>query len=353
MAHEIETAAIFGGAWHNAGKRVDHLMTAPEALAEAGLKDWDLAKAPLYRINAAGEFEIAPSIFAHTRRLDDKVLGYVGDEYQSIHNEVMADIFSLLVDKDGLNVAKMKTAGSLRGGKRIFMTMSLPDSGFTVGNQKHPIIPILLGMNCHDGTGSARFLASTIDVVCNNTLNAALGQAYAEIAVNVRHTGNIGEKIDAVKLMLAEAASMFGDFKVKGDALDDVKVTPEGYEEFMDFLFPQVDTTKFGKRAVENRNKRVMQLTQALKEEVMLLPQYSLTSTATNREFSYWQLLSAVTRFTTHKVGVRVGDREEGEVRFESQLLGAGAEFNAKATAKILDLSGVNAAIAAKVAVAA
>jgi phage/plasmid-like protein (TIGR03299 family) len=343
MGHEVESAAIYGGAWHEAGTRVDHLMSVPEALEEAGLANWALTKRPLYSLNeATGLFEIAPDIYEHVRGKDGKRLGYVGSEYQSLHNETLADIFSLLVDKDGLNVAKMQTAGSLREGKRVFMLLSLPDSGFTVGNQKHPIIPFLLGTNAHDGTSAARFLPTTVDVVCMNTLNAALGQAYADLAVTIRHSGNINEKVVAVQKMLAEAATMFGDFKVKADALDDVGVTKDAYEEFVDFLFPQVDITKQGKRAIQNRNERVLALTQALTEEVKLLPQYTLSSRDEGRGFSYWQLLSAVTRFTTHTVPVRKhGEREEGEVRFERQVLGAGAEFNAKATLKILELANV------------
>jgi len=342
LSHEIETAAIYGGAWHNEGVRVDHLMSVPEALEEAGLANWAMAKRPLYDLNeTSGEFEIAPDIFVHKRMKDGKRMGYVGNQYETLHNEDLADVFSLLVDKDGLNVAKMQTAGSLRDGKRVWMLLSLPDSGFTVGNQKHPIIPFLLGTNAHDGTEAGRFMPTTVDVVCMNTLNAALGEAYRDIAVTIRHSGNMQEKIVAVQKMLAEAATVFGDFKVKADALDDVKVEKDAYEEFIDFLFPEIDPTKQGKKAVNNRNAQVLALTEALKAEVLLLPQYTTTSRAAEG-FSYWQLLSAVTRFTTHTVPVRkTAGREEGEVRFERQLLGAGAEFNARATNKILELSGV------------
>jgi phage/plasmid-like protein (TIGR03299 family) len=342
MSHEVETAAIFGGAWHDAGTRVDHFMSVPEALEEAGLANWAMAKRPLYDLNeVTGQFEIAPDIFVHKRMKDGKRMGYVGNDYETLHNETLADIFALLVDKDGLNVAKMQTAGSLRDGKRVWMLMSLPDSGFTVGNNKHPIIPFLLGTNAHDGTSAGRFLPTTVDVVCMNTLNAALGQAYADIAVTIRHSGNMQEKIVAVQKMLAEAATVFGDFKVKADSLDDVGVSKDAYEEFVDFLFPEIDITKQGKKAINNRNAQVLALTEALKQEVLLLPQYTLSSRATGG-FSYWQLLSAVTRFTTHTVPVRkTQGREENEVRFERQLLGAGAEFNAKATNKILEMAGV------------
>ena len=146
---------------------------------------------------------------------------------------------------------------------------------------------------------------------------------------------------------MAQAASVFGDFKVKADALDDVKVARDAYDEFMNTIFPEVDITKQGKRAIQNRNERVLAFTEALKEEVLLLPQYTATGGG-EKSFSYWQLLSAVTRFTTHGDKIRVAKgRDEGEARFEKQLLGAGAEFNAQATNKILELSGVGGSKAA------
>jgi phage/plasmid-like protein (TIGR03299 family) len=332
-------------------------MSVPEALEEAGLAGWALEKRPLYSLRpdlpdangiiVPGGFEVAPDIFEHMRGKDNKRLGYVGGIYQSLHNEELASVFDLLVSSEGLNVAKMQTAGSLLDGRRVWMLMSLVDSGFTVGNQKHPIIPFLLGMNSHDGTGSGKFLLTTVDVVCNNTLNAALGEAYAELSVNIRHTGNMQEKLQELRKMMAQAASVFGDFKVKADALDDVKVARDAYDEFMNTIFPEVDITKQGKRAIQNRNERVLAFTEALKEEVLLLPQYTATGGG-EKSFSYWQLLSAVTRFTTHGDKIRVAKgRDEGEARFEKQLLGAGAEFNAQATNKILELSGVGGSKAA------
>ncbi len=329
-------------------------MSVPEALEEAGLADWAMEKRPLYSFVPAkvidghqvepSHFDIAPDIFEHVRGKDGTRMGYVGSEYETLHNEDLASVFDLLVSSEGLGVARMQTAGSLKGGKRVWMLMSLPDSQFTVGNQKHPIIPFLLGTNAHDGTAAAKFLPTTVDVVCWNTLNAALGEAYADLAVSIRHSGSMQDKLFALKKMLAEAATVFGDFKVKADALDDVKVVKDAYDAFMEFVFPEVDITKQGKRAIQNRNERVLAFSESLKQELLLLPQYTATATATPGGFSYWQLLSAVTRFTTHNDKVRVGTgREEGEVRFERQLLGTGAEFNARATNKILELSGVAA----------
>lgn len=350
MAHEIETAAIHGSAWHDAGKRLDHLMTVEEALTESGLEGWDLAKLPLFYIHhkpldiispSCDEYIEVPDAFAHIRRKDMTFLGTVGRDYASIDNEFGFDVFKLLCDKDGLNVAKIQSAGSLRSGKRVWVLLSLPDSGFTVGNRKDQIIPYLLFTNSHDGTASARFMPTTVNVVCNNTLNAALGEAYAALNVSVRHSGDIKAKMEDVQNMMAQAAMMFGDFQRIGNELDDKVVSQDNFGEVMNFLFPPLEESKASNRQITNRNAKIMLLTSAIREEVALLPQF--TDTGGESGFSYWTLLQGITRFTTHKQAVRIGDtgNTENEARFESQVLGAGAEFNARATKKIMEMAEV------------
>ncbi len=340
MSHEVETAAIHGSAWHDAGKRLDHLMTVEEAMEESGLGGWMLEKRPLFYWNENRIcHDEVPDAFAHIRTKDMRFLGTVGKDYASIDNEFGFNVFKLLCDKDGLNIAKIQSAGSLRGGKRVWVLLSLPDSGFTVGNRQDQIIPYLLFTNSHDGTAAARFMPTTVNVVCMNTLNAALGEAYAALNVSVRHSGDITAKMEDVQNMMAQAAAMFGDFQRIGNELDNRQVSEEAFGEVMNFLFPPLDEAKTTNRVITNRNARVMLLGTAIREEVALLPQYTASG---DRGFSYWTLLQGITRFTTHKQSVRLGDNEtENDARFESQVLGQGAEFNARATKKILELAGV------------
>lgn len=371
MPHEVESAAIHGQAWHSAGRRLDHLMTVEEALEESGLGDWMLKKYPartlvphadldsagIRRVAAlsgaeylsadtntpshVGYWSVPIDRFGHFRTKDWTLLGDVGPDYQSIANEYGFDVFKLLCDKNGLNVAKIQSAGSLRGGKRVWVLLSLPDSGFTVGAQKSQILPYMLFWNAHDGSQAANFQLTTVNVVCMNTLNAALGEKYAQISVKVRHTGDINAKMKDVQDMMAQAALVFGDFKRIGDELDSKPVTPEAFGEVMNFLFPPLDEAKASNKQIANRNTRIMLLGEAIKQEVALLPQYTITG-AGNPQFSYWTLLQGVTRFTTHMQGVRVlKSQDEGEQRFESQVIGGGAEFNAAAAKKIMTMAEV------------
>ena len=378
MAHEVESAAIHGTAWHNAGKRLDHLMTVEEALHESGLDDWMLKLTPAVTfikhrdivVNSAGNPESAELMmkqinnwqrleratiaaggwlsddiayipidrFGHFRTKDWTLLGDVGKDYRSIDNEFGFDVFKLLCDKDGLNVAKIQSAGSLRSGKRVWVLLSLKDSDLHINGAR--LIPYLLYWNAHDGSSAAHFQLTTVNVVCMNTLGAALGEKYADLAVSVRHTGDIQAKMAEVQNMMAQATTIFGNFERIGNELDAKVVPQEALNEFMNFLYPPLDETKTTNKQIANRNTKILLLSEAIKQEVALLPQYTATGGG-EKQFSYWTLLQGITRYTTHMQGVRVGNRADGEARFESQIIGAGAEFNAKSAKKIMELAEV------------
>jgi hypothetical protein len=54
-----------------------------------------------------------------------EALGVVGSGYLPLQNEEHAEFLNLLADQSG---AIFDTAGSLRGGRQVFVTMRLPES---------------------------------------------------------------------------------------------------------------------------------------------------------------------------------------------------------------------------------
>lgn len=341
-----------GRAWHGAGTYVGGAQTSVEAKRLSGLANWDLKARPIYT-----EFAIArdadpngdtvdtrkrveiPEKIAIVRATDHSVLGVVGKDYQIIQNEVLFDFVDALTTLEG-NEARWHSAGSLRGGSRVWALLDMPSSGFTIGNEKDKIIPYLLINNAHDGSASCKVLPTTVRVVCMNTLSAALDGRYKELAVNIRHSGDVKHKVAEAQLMLAKASNMFKAFEEIGNNLAAVKVTRDAYEHLINELFPPLEDDA-SKAAVTRRNNNVEMLTTAVKQEVALLPQYTLTSQAGVKNFNYWEMLNGVTRFADHKKLVQVGKRDAGEARFESNFLGSNAEFKEKASRLILDMAGL------------
>jgi len=104
--------------------------------------------------------------------------------------------FDAIVGGDGI---MYETAGALGKGERIFITAKLPDY-IKVGNDDL-IEKYLFLTTSHDGTESITIAFTPVRIVCNNTLNAALGNCSN--VLKIRHTSN-------AKAQLKEAHKVMG-----------------------------------------------------------------------------------------------------------------------------------------------
>ena len=138
MAHQIEqytdgTAGFVTArqhAWHRLGTVLPDAFTAEQAMNHAKLGGWNVRTEPL-TTTVVGDDGVTildvPDHFAtvrtHPLTGQPEVLGVVGAKYRPIQNEQHADLLNLLVDESG---AHFETAGSLRGGRQVFLTMKIP-----------------------------------------------------------------------------------------------------------------------------------------------------------------------------------------------------------------------------------
>ena len=120
MAHEIETMAYFGQLpWHGLGTALDEadLYDWQSASKKAGL-DWSVDLVPL--LTADTQAKVAHR--AVRRTSDGKVLGVVGPRYAPLQNQDAFGWFQPFLDA---KEAALHTAGSLRGGSRIWVLAKL------------------------------------------------------------------------------------------------------------------------------------------------------------------------------------------------------------------------------------
>lgn len=170
MAHQIEqfddgTAAFFTArqdAWHRLGTTTAGCLTAADVMTVAHLGGWDIRKEPL---RTAESDLVVPGRFATTRRHPKtgqrEVLGTVGNAYQVVQNEQVCDLLNMIVDATG---AHFETAGSLRGGREVFVTMKLPDSLRVAGTDQ---LDLYLAMcTSHDASRVGRVLVTPVRIVC-------------------------------------------------------------------------------------------------------------------------------------------------------------------------------------------
>jgi phage/plasmid-like protein (TIGR03299 family) len=189
-------------AWHRLGTVTRGAMTAEEALNAAHLSDWNVRKLPLTatEITEDGVTTLdVPDRFS-TVRTNPKTkttdyLGVVGSDYTPVQNEENCGLLNTLVDASG---AHFETAGSLRGGRQVFVTMKLPETMTLAGTDRMDFY--IAGLNSHDGTGAFKLVVTPIRIVCANTQSLALDRARA--SYSIRHTEGARKKISEARKAL-------------------------------------------------------------------------------------------------------------------------------------------------------
>lgn len=210
--------------WHGLGVRVEEAPESKEALIQAGL-DWKVEQTDVY----AASGERISGYKANIRDIDRSVLGIVGDRYKIVQNE---EAFAFT---DGLlgEGVKYETAGSLAGGKIVWMLAKLPEKYIISGDA---IEPYLVFCNSHDGSGAIRVAMTPVRVVCQNTLNLALKGASR--VWSARHTGNVMSRMDEARETLQLANAYMSQLGRSINELQAKKLTDKKVLAMIDSLYP-------------------------------------------------------------------------------------------------------------------
>ena len=231
--------------WHGLGTRVEEAPTSTDALRMAGL-DWSVVQ---WNIQVCGGAKIK-NYKANVRDSDGTVLGVVSDRYKIVQNAEAFEFTDSLIGGE----VRYETAGSLNGGRKIWLLARLPETEIA-GDKTEPYICFT---NTHDGSGAIRVCMTPIRIVCNNTLNLALGSARR--AWSVRHTGDMASKMHEARVCLEMASAYMNDLSPTADRLANTTVTRDRLREILDEMFP----------VTEDSTDRERQNIQKLKNEYMV-----------------------------------------------------------------------------------
>lgn len=234
MSANVETMfSVREKPWHGLGTVVSEAPSSEEALKLAGL-DWKVLQYPIYASQ-----KVIAGYKANVRDCDGKVLGVVSDRYKIIQNE---EAFSFTDELLGEEVC-YETAGSLQGGRRVWILAKLSKEYF-VANEK--VSPYLVFSNTHDGSGAVRIAITPIRVVCNNTLNLALESASRSFSIV--HKGDVMSKVQQAKHTLFMADRYMKELNTEAEKLLYEEITDEQVNEYLDQLFPVRKDTSFIQR---------------------------------------------------------------------------------------------------------
>jgi phage/plasmid-like protein (TIGR03299 family) len=232
-------------AWHKLGVVLEDTFTAEEAMQHALLGGWNVRKLPLFAKEITlSESGVTEDIIGATERFmtvrtnpvtgKAEYLGDVGSRYTVIQNEEHAEFLNLLVDESG---AHFETAGSLFGGKRVFISMKLPNH-IDVGGDVTDLY--LIALNSHDGTSEFQVCVSAIRPVCHNTVTAAFRGAKSTFSI--RHTRNAMGRVQDAREALGMSFKWAEAYQATGEALLAQSFTDTEFENFLASLFDVADT---------------------------------------------------------------------------------------------------------------
>lgn len=265
--------------WHGLGTRVQEAPSSSEALIKAGL-DWNVVQEPIYTETE----ELIEGYKANVRDSDRKVLGVVTDRYKVIQNQ---EAFAFTDELLGEGV-RYETAGSLQGGKKVWLLAHMPHEYIISGER---ISLYLLFSNTHDGSGAIKVALTPIRVVCQNTLNLALSQASR--SWSMIHTGNIQNKLQEAKDTLFMAEKYMDNLGKEFETLRMQSMTDKQVMEFIETLLPIEDN------ATSQQKRNMKRLQEDMKMRYFDAP--DLQDVGRNA----YRFINAVSDFATHAEPLR------------------------------------------------
>lgn len=265
--------------WHGLGTRVQEALSSSEALIKAGL-DWNVVQEPIYTETE----ELIEGYKANVRDSDRKVLGVVTDRYKVIQNQ---EAFAFTDELLGEGV-RYETAGSLQGGKKVWLLAHMPHEYIISGER---ISPYLLFSNTHDGSGAIKVALTPIRVVCQNTLNLALSQASR--SWSMIHTGNIQNKLQEAKDTLFMAEKYMDNLGKEFETLRMQSMTDKQVMEYIETLLPIEDN------ATSQQKRNMKRLQEDMKMRYFDAP--DLQDVGRNA----YRFINAVSDFATHAEPLR------------------------------------------------
>jgi phage/plasmid-like protein (TIGR03299 family) len=249
MAHELEVfadgRAAFAtaklDAWHRLGVVTADCMTAQEAMTTALLGGWNVRTAALQAVELSADgVQVlqVPDQVATVRTNPitgaTDLLGVVGKDYKVIQNEECAELINLLVDESG---AHFETAGSLRGGRQVFLTMKLPTSLRLAGVDDVDLY--LAVTTSHDGSAALRIDATPVRVVCANTQRMALRASRGHYTF--RHTTNVKGKIAQARSAIGLMWDYCTAFETEAQRMIDTELALAEFRKVCEQLWPLPD----------------------------------------------------------------------------------------------------------------
>ncbi len=256
MPANIDSMAYYGEVpWHRQGTRLDRPATAAEAMVAAGL-DWEVTKVPLYFAGPHSDVKVRDRYaMCRVDRLgadDGGQLAVVGRDYCPLQDH---EAFAFLDPVVGEGGAVYHTAGSLQGGRRIWMLAKLPGEIRVTGDDVTEKYVLL--SNSHDGTSAVRVGFTPIRVVCQNTLNFAL---HGMGGISIRHYPDVSQRVKQAHQLLGIINETYDTAEVVFQQMARTPMTGNRLDAYFEQVMPLSEDDDAKREKIEQRHERLREL---------------------------------------------------------------------------------------------
>ena len=236
----------------------------------------------------------------------------VSQRYNVVQPHEVLHFYQDLVEAGGF---ELETAGSLKGGRKLW---ALAKTGQDLMLKGGDLVKsyLLLATSC-DGTLCTTAQFTSVRVVCNNTLQVAVGNQSA--AIKVPHSTQFDAA--AVKQALGLGVSQWDHFGQHAKALSQRPVAPqEALRFFSDLLAQPLD-------------EESIVLTRPVQRLHELYQGAGMGAELASSRNTAWGLVNAVTEYVDHHRRTRSQDH-----RLDSAWFGQGAQLKSRALAQATTL---------------
>ena len=316
--HLVETMAYAGEKpWHGLGNKLTTLEPIDVWKRQAGM-DWMIEESEVRYItgnHTVGAIHSFPEQKVLYRSDTKRPLAVVSKRFQVVQPEEVLEFYRDLTEYSGF---ELETAGVLKEGRK-FWALARTGQSTTLKGKDQVNGYLLLATAC-DGSLATTAQFTSVRVVCNNTLQIALGDNRG--AVKVPHRSEFNA--DAVKQQLGITVAPWNRFVAKMKDLVACPVDPDSVDGLLRRVL--VYPGQAGKAPVVNE--------QAVRSVRALYDGGGRGAQFASSRGTAWGLLNSVTEYVDHHRRARSDDH-----RREAAWFGQGAQFKQRAWDEAMKLA--------------
>jgi len=317
-------------AWHGTGTVLpDDAMDFETIARHVPQIEMPVEPCPIYYIAADGKPVRIEDQVANVRA-DGTYLGVVGEGYRAVQGREAFGFLSELLRPggDGLREVIADTAGTLDGGRKMFIACRASRQFYVAGQDSESHTGYMTFLNSFDGSTRVGAVVSTVRTVCENTFNANLSGHKA--AYWFRHTVSVGERIAEARRALSVAGRYWSAYEDQCNKLVRAPLASADWDRLLDHLVADPSKLQDKARAQANAERE--------REELTLL--YVNAPDVQNVRGTAYAALQACTAWSDHFVRGRRSEKSSiAENRTRRILLDA--SFKQKAYDAICEMAEV------------